>query len=70
METIVNSWLLLNYRLLSAIVVATIDLNNSSSIYVCFPLFDKNLSNFERKDYLLMSPKLREATGRVQSVVK
>ena len=51
-------------------VGSTIDLTNSSSTYVCFPLFDKNLSNFEQKDYLLMSLKLREATRRIQSVVK
>ena len=42
------------------IVGVTIILNNNSSTDVCFPFFDKNLSNFKRKDNFIMSLKVRD----------
>ena len=35
-------------------VGATVDLNDSSSTGVCFPFFDKNLSNLNEKKFLLV----------------
>ena len=67
---IVNSQLYFELSITIAVVVdATIVLNDSSSTDICFPFFDKNLSNFEWKDIFFTSLMVRETT-RIQSVVK